>query len=189
MATVLYLNSATSNFRDTTNSIQSKQANITLGTSATTNTVTSANNTNDTFWPGSSWISEPVSSAFTMSGTVTVTLRQSFESATQANVGAKIYISKVSASGVVTAIGNGSSTEFPNPAGNITVSITPTSTAFAIKDRILIYINVIGAGGTLALTGGRNASFQYSGPTAGTNDTNISFTENFSFVRRIFISV
>lgn len=189
MATLLYLNSGASNFYDTTNSIQSLLATTGTGSSAVTNTVTSANNTTDTFWPGSSWISDPVSSAFTMSGSITVTLRQAVESNVNANVAAKVYISNVSASGTVTAVGNGSSAEFPTTAGNVTVSITPTSTAFSVKDRILIYINVIGVGAGLALTGSRTASFQFAGPTAGTNDTQISFTETFSFMRRIFISV
>lgn len=193
MATILYLNSATSNFYDSTRAIQSKRTTTTRGTldivsGTSTNTVTSSNNTSDTFWPDSSWISDPVSSAFTMSGNITVTLRQAVESATQANVGAKVYVAKVSPTGTVSAVGNASSSEFSTTAGNITVTITPTSTAFAKKDRILIYIHVVGVG-TLALTGSRTASFQYAGTSAGTDDTNLSFTENFSFLRRVIVSV
>lgn len=189
MATILYLNSSDSNYYDSTRTIQSERALITRGASAITNTVTSTNNTNDTFWTNSSWISDPLSAAFTMSGNITITLRQAVESATQANVGAKVYIAKVAANGTVTAVGNGSSTEFSTTAGDITITITPTSTAFAIKDRILIYIHIIGAGGTLAISGARTASYQYSGPTAGTNDTNISITENITFMRRVVVAV
>lgn len=132
------------------------------------------------------WISAPLSSGITISGTVTPNL-WGLESAAQCNCGTRYEVLRwsVGRGGIVSSLGisaDGGMTEWGTSAAVRTApTLTPTSTAFATGDRLLIVIyNDDGNGVTEA--SGRNWTLDYDGATSGSDgDSYLSFTETLAF--------
>ena len=131
------------------------------------------------------WISAPLSSGVTVSGTITPNL-WGLESANQCNCGARYEVLRwdVSVGGIVSSLGissdGGLSEWSTNAAARTAPTLTPTSTAFNAGDRIVILIyNDDGNGVTEA--NGRNWTLDYDAGTGVDGDTYLSFTETISF--------
>lgn len=128
------------------------------------------------------WVSEPLSAAVTISGTVTLNLR-AYENNMSANVAINCYCDRIDKTGAILSrvfttartIEVAITTEAAN---NFTV--TPTSTNFLKGDRIRIVIFADDAG-TMAT--GFLWSAVYGGPTAAASgDSYVTFTETFAFL-------
>jgi hypothetical protein len=131
------------------------------------------------------WISDPLSSGVTISGTITPNL-WGLESAAQCNCGARYEVLRwnVSTGGISSSLGissDGGLSEWGTSAAARTApTLTPTSTAFNAGDRIVIVIyNDDGNGVTEA--SGRNWTLDYDAGTSVDGDTYLSFTESLSF--------
>jgi hypothetical protein len=126
------------------------------------------------------WISPPLSAATTISGAVTVAAWAK-ESATACNCGMQVTLQKYSAGAEGAAFLN---SQKGTPLGTTSTqqswTATPTSTNFAIGDRIVVKWWINSAGGTMA--SGYNVTTFYDGVTNGsTNDTYVQLTETLSF--------
>lgn len=154
-------------------------------TTAVTNTVASGTNIQVTATGGGQalvWLSEPVTEAITISGTITVNIR-GLESANAVNAGRGILIERANNAGTVQSTilavtGVPSTiTEFTtSDAANGAATFTPTSTAMAVGERIRITLSIRAAGGTM---GAGTATISYNGPTSGAaGDTWVRFTED-----------
>ena len=131
------------------------------------------------------WISDPLSSGVTISGTITPNL-WGLESAAQCNCGARFELLRwsVSRGGIVASLGissDGGLSEWgTSAAARTTPTLTPTSTAFTAGDRIVIVIyNDDGNGVTEA--NNRNWTLDYDAAAGVDGDTYLSFTESISF--------
>jgi hypothetical protein len=131
------------------------------------------------------WVSAPLSSAVTISGTITPNL-WGLESAAQCNCGARYEVLRwsVAAGGIVSSLGistDGGLTEWGTSAAVRTApTLTPTSTTFAAGDRIVIVIyNDDGNGVTE--NSGRIWTLDYDAGTGVDGDTYLSFMETISF--------
>lgn len=123
------------------------------------------------------WFTEPITTAVTISGTMTVRLRGS-ESAATVNASFAVIIERTDNSGsVISTILNAN---FPDPAAEIPTvtqqvsdTYTPTSTTLAVGDRIKLTVQVRNFGtmgaGTVILT--QNAQID-------SNTSNIEFAED-----------
>lgn len=131
------------------------------------------------------WISDPLSSGVTISGTITPNL-WGLESAIQCNCGARYEVLRwsVAAGGIVSSLGistDSGLTEWGTSAAVRTApTLTPTSTAFATGDRIVIVIYNDDGNGVTEATG-RNWTLDYDAGTGIDGDSYLSFTETFSF--------
>lgn len=126
------------------------------------------------------WFTEPITTAITVSGTVTVNVR-GLESANTTNAGAGILIERTNTAGVVqsTIVADttipATITEYGTTDGAKTSTYTPTSTSMAVGERIKVTLKVrnVGTMGTGTVTN------SYNGPAAGASgDTYVTFTEN-----------
>lgn len=156
--------------------------------SATVITTTTAGGTNITVTATAggqalTWFSEPITSAITISGTITVNIR-GLEAANTVNAGRGILIERTNNAGTVLSTILADSTvpatitEFTTTdAANGAATYTPTSTAMAAGERIKITLKVRNVG-----TMGANASgvtISHDGPASGAaGDTWVRFNEN-----------
>jgi hypothetical protein len=131
------------------------------------------------------WISDPLSSGVTISGTITPNL-WGLESAAQCNCGARYEVLRwnVATGGISSSLGissDGGLSEWGTSAVvRTTPTLTPTSTTFNAGDRIVIVLyNDDGNGVTEA--SGRTWTLDYDAGTGVDGDTYLSFTESISF--------
>lgn len=128
------------------------------------------------------WISPPVGVAFTLSGNITVNAWAK-EAAAGNNAGIRMDVAKYSGGSEGAAFGTasfGSPTELTTTILAKNWTITPSSTAFAIGDRIVFTGYVINVG-TMG-SGTPGVTIDYSGPTnAADGDTYATLTENVTF--------
>jgi hypothetical protein len=159
---------------------------ITAGASSTTiATVNTAASGTDIQWTDSgggnvlAWISPPLASAVTIAGAITF-LHQGRESATAANCGPRARVYKRSG-GVETLIAGPADygTEWGTSNVERSWTATPTSTAFAVGDQIVVKWYITNAGGTMG--SGRQCFMYYDGAGGGSFDTRISLTETVTF--------
>jgi len=131
------------------------------------------------------WITDPLASGVTISGTITPNL-WGLESAAQCNCGARYQVLRwnVATGGISSSLGisaDGGLSEWGTSAAVRTApTLAPASTAFDAGDRIVIVIyNDDGNGVTQATN--RNWTLDYDAATGVDGDTYLSFTESFSF--------
>jgi hypothetical protein len=131
------------------------------------------------------WASPPLSAGVTISGIITPNL-WGLESAAQCNCGARYEVLRwsVAAGGIISSLGistdNGVTEWGTSAAVRTAPTLTPTSTAFAAGDRIVIVVyNDDGNGVTEA--SGRSWTLDYDAATGVDGDTYLSFTETLSF--------
>lgn len=122
------------------------------------------------------WVSEPIT-AVTIAGTITANLRAAENSnLTNYGIGCKLY--RITTAGAVTtAFAQASNvTELTlNTETAMSISLTPTSTAFLDGQRIGVLVFFVGVG---ASTSGHTATLWYNGVAgSATGDTFLSFTE------------
>lgn len=156
-------------------------ARLTRGTATATATVNTAASGTDIQWTVTaggtalSFCTRPLSAAVTISGTVTINVWAS-ESNNQANAGYRMKLFKLTPDGTKTLFATLSrGVELPTTLAAQNYTGTPTSTAFAIGDRIVMepYITNVGTMG-----GSRTCDMTFSGPTAGASgDSYVTFTE------------
>jgi hypothetical protein len=130
------------------------------------------------------WISEPVDQAFTLSGTITLNLR-SAENSMSANVAINAVIEKVAAGTLArtNVATTARVTELGTSEAAANFTVTPTSTAFAKGDRIMVWVYGDDAG---TMGAGFTFTFWYDGPTsAASGDSFITFTETFGFITSV----
>jgi len=123
------------------------------------------------------WTSNPLN-AVTIAGSITVNLR-ALESSTMANygVGAEVYRL---AGGVLTRIGiNNNTTELGTSEAARSFTITPTSTALADGDRLVVVPFFLAVGGSAS--GGFTSNCFWNGTASGASgDTFVTFTESIT---------
>jgi hypothetical protein len=131
------------------------------------------------------WITDPLASGVTISGTITPNL-WGLESAAQCNCGARFEVLRwsVATGGISSSLGissDGGLSEWGTSAAvRTSPTLTPTSTAFSSGDRFVIVIyNDDGNGVTEA--NNRNWTLDYDAGTGVDGDTYLSFTESLSF--------
>lgn len=131
------------------------------------------------------WISDPLSSGVTISGTITPNL-WGLESAAQCNCGARYEVVRwnVATGGISSSLGissDGGVSEWGTTAAARTApTLTPTSTTFNAGDRIVIVI-YNDDGNSVTEANGRNWTLDYDAGTGVDGDTYLSFTESLSF--------
>lgn len=183
MATKLFLKSPLSSFNNAygyANPTQSVLAKVT----SVTNTVSGGTSIQATKTAGGSalkWISSPLTSGLTISGTVTFNV-WALESALTANSTVSVSLFRYTAGAELgTAFASaafGSELTTSIAVNNWTVA--PTSTTFIAGDRIVAYINITPAGGTMGSA--KTVTVDYGGPTAAADgDTWFQFTEALTF--------
>lgn len=147
----------------------------------TTNTTASGTNITITATAGGqalSWFSEPVTEAVTVSGSITQNIRVR-ESATSVNAGIALLLERCNNAGTVQStvlaravIG----TEAGTTESARNAARTPTSTTFAVGERIKITLSVINVG----TMGAGTFNTYHDGPTTGqSGDSYVQFTEDF----------
>lgn len=131
------------------------------------------------------WVSAPLSSGVTISGTITPNL-WGLESAVQCNCGARyeVYRWSVATGGIVNSLGissDGGVSEWGTGAAVRTApTLTPTSTTFNAGDRIVIVI-YNDDGNAVTEASARTWTLDYDAATGVDGDTFLSFTETISF--------
>lgn len=156
-------------------------------TNAVTTTTSGGTNISVTTSAGGqalTWFSEPVNTAVTISGSVTVNIRGR-EAANTVNAGAGVLIQRTNNAGVVqsTIVADttvpATITEYSTTDAAKTGTFTATSTAMAVGERIKVTLKVRNSG-----TMGANASGvtnSYNGPAAGVaGDAYVTFTQDIS---------
>lgn len=132
------------------------------------------------------WISAPLASGATISGTITPNL-WGLESSTSANAGARYEVLRwsVAAGGIVGSLGistDGGMTEWGSTAAVRTApTLTPASTAFAAGDRIVIVIYNDDGSTVTETASARTMTLDYDAGTGVDGDSYLSFTETLSF--------
>lgn len=132
------------------------------------------------------WISKPLVSGFTLSGSVTCNL-WGLESATQANASFRCRLYKYSGSEGAALVTPQSASELSTSAAVKNFSATPTSTAFAAGDRIVVKVFLENCGSTSGCPTGtmgasRTVTMNYNAGTGGANgDTWAQINENVTF--------
>ena len=149
-----------------------------------TNTTSGGTNISATDSAGGSimeFYSAPITTAITISGTVTVNLR-GLEAANTTNTGRGILIERTNNAGVVqssivadTTV-PATITEFStSDAANGAATYTPTSTAMSVGDRIKVTLKMRNVG----TMGASTATYSIDGPASGAaGDSWVQFTEN-----------
>ena len=131
------------------------------------------------------WITDPLASGVTISGTITPNL-WGLQSAAQCNCGARYEVLRwsVATGGISSSLGissDGGLSEWSTSAAvRTSPTLTPTSTTFNAGDRIVIVIynddgNGVNEGNN------RNWTLDYDAGTGVDGDTYLSFTESLSF--------
>lgn len=127
------------------------------------------------------WISgRAPAGGFTLSGTMTFSIWAN-ESNMNANCGARARVFKRTAAGVESEVAGGpwnDGVEFGTAAAEMVWTGTPTSTAFAENDRLIVryYITNVGT-----MAGGYTCTLTYSGPDATTGDSFFQINETVAF--------
>lgn len=147
----------------------------------TTNTTASGTNITITASAGGqalSWFSEPLTQAVTVSGSITPNIRCR-ESIAGVNGGVALAIERADSAGVVQSTVSARAVigaEAGTTESARTAARTPTSTAFAIGERIKLTLSVINVG----TMGAGTFNTYHDGPAAAaTGDSYVTFTENF----------
>lgn len=154
-------------------------------TTAVTTTVASGTNIPVTATAGGQalvWLTEPITEAITISGTITVNIR-GLQNAANTNSGRGILIERTDNAGnvlstILATTGVPSTiTEFTTTdAANGAATFTPTSTAMAVGERIRVTLSIRAAGGTM---GAGTATISYNASSSGTaGNTWVRFTES-----------
>jgi hypothetical protein len=182
VATILYLRNTTLN-----GIASSFDVATAVGAATATGIVNTASGGTNIQWTATAggaliqWVTGKSTTAWTLAGTVNVKL-WALESAIQANSGARLRLYRRSTAGVETEI-TGSpwdqGTEFTTSNAAYTWSFTPTSTAFAIGERLVIKMHITAAGGTMGSA--RTCTMQYNNSTANSADSNVTLTETVTF--------
>lgn len=183
-------------------SFLTKQANSTQGSSVqtcVTNTI--VGNVTGQYWPSNTqghiitktaggtktiWLSDPLSSGVTISGTITPNFH-GLESSTSANAGFRYEVLRWSAAvgAIVSSLGistDGGATEWGSTTAVRTApTMTPTSTNFVTGDRIVIVVYNDDGATVTETASARTWTLQYDAGTGVTGDTYLSFTETISF--------
>ena len=129
------------------------------------------------------WISDPLASGVTISGTITPNL-WGLESAAQCNCAARYEVLRwdVRHGGIVSSLGistdDGMGEWGTSAAVRNSPTLTPSSTAFNAGDRIVIVVYNDNAGNQGS---NRNWTLDYDAGTGVDGDTYLSFTESLSF--------
>jgi len=148
---------------------------------ATTTTAGGTNITCTNAGVALSWFSEPITTAITISGTITVNIRGQ-ESANTVNAGRGILIERTNTAGTVQSTIVADSTvpatitEYTTTeAANGAATYTPTSTAMAVGERIKVTLKVrnVGTMGAGTVTNNCNGS-----AAGGAGDTWVRFTQD-----------
>src|SRR6202158_1356488 len=126
------------------------------------------------------WVSAPLSSAVTISGTVTFNT-WALESATAANAGVRVTVQRDTASEQAAFITQAQGTELTTAISNRNFTASGyTPTAFSAGDRIVVKWWIADAGGTMG--SGRSVTADYDGATAGADgETYVEFSDNPTF--------
>lgn len=149
----------------------------------TTTTTTTAGGTNITITATAggqalSWFSEPLTTAVTISGTITLNIRCR-ESANTVNAGVALLIERTNNAGTVQSTVSARAVigaEAGTAEAARTGTRTPTSTAFSAGDRIKVTLSVINTG----TMGNGTFNTYHDGPAAGgSGDSYVTFTEDF----------
>jgi len=205
-ATKVFLKNATSKLGDGTGMVSStmrfRNASATQGSSAASDTINSIGGTvTGQYWPSSTtghiltttaggsiretWVSAPLASGVTISGTITPNL-WGLESNAACNCGARYEVLRwsVKDGGIVSSLGISTDdgvTEWGTTSAVRTApTLTPTSTAFVTGDRIVIVI-YNDDGNAVTEASGRTWTFYFDGATGVNGDTYLSFTETITF--------
>lgn len=127
------------------------------------------------------WVSPPLSAPITISGTVTMNL-WAYANLVGANVTVAVSLAKYSGGSQGAAFLTSSfGTALGTSAGVCNWTGSPTSTAFAAGDRLVI-TGLITNATSLAMVGGDTVTMDYAGLTGGSNgDAFVALTENLSF--------
>lgn len=182
MATVLYIRDAA------TSGISGyKDLSTTAGSSNTTGVVDTTSGGTNIQWTKTAggtalaWISKPLASGVTISGTITVSLWAQ-ESATQANAKGRCRIYKYSSSTETEFTGS----PFDDDLAELPTSMTEntwTGTAsgnnvFSAGDRIVVKFFITNNG---TMGSGRTCTMNYDAAAAATGDSFVQFNENLTF--------
>lgn len=196
MATTLYFRTLNANIYNTTNTAQCEFLSTTRGTSvfaSNTNPLT-ANSvwTDGVAGPYLIFVSEPVDKQQNVStGSISFNL-WGWETAAQLNasLGANVFRWSANTGSETQILYLANTVELLTTSGVRTASGNPASNTVLLKgDRLLIRVITVAVGAYGGSTG-RYASFVYDGPTAAANgDSYMTFTDNFTFQRRIFTTV
>jgi hypothetical protein len=150
MPTYFFLRSGLSPLTGAGNRLASQTTGISTATFTTTTTAggTKIQVTNTAGGTAQQWFTEPISSAVTISGSVTVLLRGS-ESAATVNAGFSILVERCDNAGAVlstiipdTSVGG----ELPTVTGVVSTTVTPTSTSMSVGERIKATVFVVNVG-------------------------------------------
>lgn len=128
------------------------------------------------------WVSPPLSSAVTISGTITFNLWMT-ENNMSANVGAQCVVRRMDSTGTVAStvvVNSEKGTELPLTSAVQNWTATPTSTAFAKGDRIAIEVLGNDGGGTMAT--GFQFNLASGGSAANLAESYVQFNETFGFM-------
>ncbi len=131
------------------------------------------------------YMSAPLSAGVTISGTITPNI-YGLESNVACNCGLRYEVLRwsVAQGGIVSSLGISTDDGFTEWTTSATLkttpTLTPTSTAFAVGDRIAFLFYSDDANGTTEASG-RTFTIDYDAATGGDGDTYLSFTETLSF--------
>lgn len=131
--------------------------------------------------PKLTFISEPVSAGFTLSGTITFNLR-ALESDMMANVAINAVVEKIDRITLqrTVVVDTTNTTELGTSESANNFTATPTSTAFSKGDRIMVTIYGDDSG---SMGSGFTFTLFYDGPTGGASgDSWIELTETVGFI-------
>src|SRR5215472_8566490 len=125
------------------------------------------------------WISPPVATATTISGTVTMNIWASEQSG--CHCGMQVTVQKYSNGAEGSAfLTSARGSELSTSITQQNWTATPTSTSFSIGDRIVVKWWIKDAGGTM--NSSKTVTVDYDGATAGSNgDTWVQFSESLQF--------
>jgi hypothetical protein len=181
MATTLFLRDIASTLNVPTAFKAALQRRGRAAATTTTNTSASGTNLPITDVAGGqqlSWFSEPLTTAVTISGSITPNIRCR-ESANTVNAGIALAIERANNAGTVQSTVSARAVigaEAGTTESARTAARTPTSTAFSVGDRIKFTLSVINVG----TMGAGTFNTYHDGPlAAGTGDSYVTFTENF----------
>ena len=185
MATTLFLHDAVAT--EAGAPANYKRIDRTQGAAAATKTMTNVAGSTPIQWTDGAgganlaWISDEVLTAFTLSGTITLNIRGN-ESNNNDNVGPQVRIYKYSGSEGAAFSTSTTASEFTTSeqARNWT-DAAPTSTDFAVGDRIVVKVFAAPVGGVNMTAG--TANIYINGAAGATGDSYVSFTENIAFTR------
>lgn len=127
------------------------------------------------------FVTQPLAAGFTLSGTMTFSV-WGLEGSMNNNAGLRARVYKRTAAGVETEVGGGpwdDNVEMGTSFAEMTWTGTPTSTAFAAGDRIVvrIFTDIVGANASATA----DCQVQYNGADGAAGDSFFQITENVTF--------